>query len=116
MQGRAVAERVDDLRAECTALRLDVIRLHQAAGASHLGSSLSIVDVLTVLFDRHFRWSGQDDEGDRFVLSKGHAALALYCTLARHGRIPPARLNSFGQNGSSLEPHPNERAEPAVGV
>jgi len=106
-----------NLRAESARLRLSVIETHRRAGAGHLGSSLSIVEILTVLFAEHFRWREPAEEkwrGDRFVLSKGHAALGLYCALGQLGRIEPERLATFGQNGSALEPHPNETAEPAI--
>jgi transketolase len=100
-----------------TRLRLSIIELHRRAGAGHLGSSLSIVETLAVIFQQHFRWCGPDEEpwrGDRFVLSKGHAALGLYCMLGLTGRIDPARLVTFGQSGSAIEPHPNEVSEPAI--
>jgi transketolase len=97
-------------------LRLSVIESHRAAGGGHLGSSLSIVEILTAVLSQGFQWTEEDDDlgGDRFVLSKGHAALALYCTLALLGRIGTDRLATFGSNGSLLEPHPNETAEPSL--
>jgi transketolase len=52
--------------------------------------------------------------GDRFVLSKGHAALGLYCALEEFGQIPHRRLAEFGRSGARLEPHPNAALEPAV--
>jgi transketolase len=106
-----------DLRDFSGRLRLAIVQLHKRAGGGHLGSALSIVEALAVIFGRHFRWRGDEDgpyAGDRFVLSKGHAAMALYCALALIGRIDPRRLVTFGRNGSPLEPHPNESAEPAI--
>lgn len=105
-----------ELRTKSDELRLSILETHRRAGAGHLGSSLSIVEVLTVLFQEHVRWPEAEDDwwGDRFVLSKGHAALGLYCALAQLGRLKPGELGTFGSNGSRLEPHPNERAEPAV--
>lgn len=105
------------LRAESGRLRVSILDTHRRAGAGHLGSSLSIVEILAVLFRNHFRWRGPREEewrGDRFVLSKGHAALGLYCALARAGRIDEERLATFGRNGSALEPHPNESVEPSL--
>jgi transketolase len=98
-------------------LRLAVIECHRRAGAGHLGSSLSIVESLSVLFGRYFneRPPGSDAaDGDRFVLSKGHAALALYCQLDLAGRLGPGRLEEFGRSGGALEPHPCERALPIL--
>jgi transketolase len=105
------------LRHQSEELRLTIIDLHARAGSGHLGSSLSIVEILVVLFQRYFRWEAATEnkgQGDRFVLSKGHAALALYCLLGLSGRIMPERLADFGKNGSGLEPHPNERLEPEI--
>lgn len=94
-----------------------MIRVHQHAGAGHLGSSLSIAEILAVVFLEHFRWRAEDEEswrGDRFVLSKGHAALGLYCALEAVGRLASDDLVTFGRNGSRLEPHPNESLVPGV--
>ncbi|MCW5803563.1 MAG: transketolase [Deltaproteobacteria bacterium] len=108
---------VTELRAESDRLRLLMLEVHRRAGAGHLGSALSIAEILTAILGRHFRWSHLDDEqtcGDRLVLSKGHAALGLYCSLALAGKIEFERLLTFGRNGSVLEPHPNESTEPAL--
>lgn len=113
----AARSETGDLREQARCLRLSMIETHRRAGAGHLGSSLSIVEILTVMFSRHFRWSAPEQSarrGDRFVLSKGHAALGLYCALAQAGQIDPARLVTFGRNGAALEPHPNESAEPTL--
>jgi transketolase len=107
----------DLMRRNSEDLRQLILETHAAAGGGHLGSSLSIVELLTVLFWGHFTWTsaGADPkDGDRFVLSKGHAALGLYCALAQAGRIPRERLATFGRNGSSIEPHPCEVTEPEV--
>ncbi|MDI1286527.1 MAG: transketolase [Reyranella sp.] len=105
-----------DLRA--ARLRLLILRTHAAAGAGHLGSSLSIVEILSALYSSNLHHAAQDSAqgGDRVVLSKGHAALGLYCALAEEGIIPHAALRTFGQNGSELEPHPNETLLPQVAV
>lgn len=106
-----------ELRRAGLALRLRILDAHHRAGGGHLGSSLSLVELLTGLFRRHFRW-GDDHEndlendleevGDRFVLSKGHGALAYYSLLAELGRLEATALDEFSRNGSRLEPHPNE--------
>jgi transketolase len=107
----------EDLRALSGRLRLLMLETHRRAGAGHLGSSLSIVEILAALLGRHFRWRRPElapARGDRLVLSKGHAALGLYCALALAEQIDPDRLATFGRNGSGLEPHPNESTEPAL--
>src|SRR5579862_3272890 len=110
-------QKATDLATRCEQLRLSIIASHRDAGAGHLGSSLSLVEILTVLFHKYLRWpinGSQSVEGDRCVLSKGHAALGLYCALAAAGQLDSNRLKTFGRNGSPLEPHPNEHVEPAV--
>ncbi len=100
-------------------LRLLVLHTHALATQGHLGSSLSIVEILTALHATRLDQVPQDERsgiGDRLVLSKGHAALCLYCALAEAGRIPREALSTFGRNGSALEPHPNETLVPAVAV
>lgn len=118
VEARPADARADaDLRGEADRLRMLVLETHRRAGAGHLGSALSIVEVLAVVFGRFFRWREEGEPawaGDRFVLSKGHGALGLYAALARAGRIPPERLAEFGRNGAALEPHPNEAAEPEL--
>jgi transketolase len=107
----AVAELV--LRAR--ALRMSIIRTHAAAGQGHLGSALSIVEILIAIFASGIN-TGQagSPRGDRVVLSKGHAALALYCVLAEAGMLDRKLLPLFGHNGSPLEPHPNELLLPVL--
>jgi transketolase len=110
-------ERDSAMRELSDSLRLAIVQLHRRAGGGHLGSALSIVEALAVILGRHFRWRADDDppwRGDRIILSKGHAAMALYCALALQGRIPKERLLTFGRNGAPLEPHPNETVEPAL--
>jgi transketolase len=107
----------DQLRHIASAMRLNILRTHARAGCGHLGSALSIVEILTVLFHRHIRWPDASDaptRGDRFILSKGHAALALYCALESVGRIAESQTATFARNGSALEPHPNENLLPEI--
>lgn len=99
-----------DLRALADRIRWRILSQHHRSGAGHLGSSLSIVELLAVVLGRHFRWRSSPGaaDGDRFVLSKGHAALGLYCALAELGRLPDEVLAGFGRSGAAAEPHPNE--------
>jgi transketolase len=78
------------------------------ARASHVGSCFSIVDVLAVLYGRvmNVRPSEPDwPDRDRFILSKGHAAAALYATLANIGMLPRADLETYGADGSLYMTH-----------
>ena len=65
-------------------IRLNILKLTYKAKSSHIGSSLSIVEILAILYNEILSISAQKknfSHRDRFILSKGHAALALYCTL-----------------------------------
>jgi len=92
--------------------RAKAIQMSHAAGAAHLASSLSCIDIVAVLYhsvlhlDPHNpKW----EDRDRFILSKGHAATALYAALAYRGFITDADLNSYGKTGSLLEEHPSPK-------
>jgi transketolase len=105
------------LQRSANEMRIDIIRMLQAAGSGHPGGSLSLIDILTVLF---FRWIGRtaenaaDPDRHRLVLSKGHGVPALYAVLARCGVIPHADLQSLRMVGSYLQGHPHNGSLPAV--
>ncbi|HEX4063963.1 MAG TPA: transketolase [Streptosporangiaceae bacterium] len=90
-------------------IRGHVVDMCAGREGGHLGGSLSIVDILTVLYFGVLRvdpaWPENPDR-DMFVLSKGHGALALYATLAERGFLPVDELASYGQPGSRLMGHP----------
>jgi transketolase len=96
------------------ASRADRIREHivtMCAGAEggHMGGSLSVVEVLTALYFAVLRVDPQrpdDPARDILLLSKGHAAIGLYATLAEAGYFDPAELPGFGTLGSRLMAHP----------
>ena len=92
------------------ARRIREIILHQSkrANVGHIGSALSVADILTALFTDVLRIPDPEaPERDRFILSKGHASLALYAALSLRGWISPATLDSFCQDGSALGVHPD---------
>lgn len=77
------------------------------ANVGHIGSALSVADLVAALFGGVIRSAGPDDpDRDRFVLSKGHAALALYAALAETGVLAPEDLDRFCADGSELGGHP----------
>ena len=78
----------------------DILRLYMKANAGHIGSSLSCLDILVFL---QFFCMKNDD---RFILSKGHAALGLYVVLAHKGLFEKALLDTFYNNGTLLAAHP----------
>ncbi|MFN8061530.1 MAG: transketolase [Vicinamibacterales bacterium] len=105
---------VTDAAALSGAIRRHVIVRSKAAGVGHIGSALSIVDILAVLYAGYLRAvSPVDPDRDRFVLSKGHAALALYAALYERGWISTADLESYCTDGTRLGVHP-ERGVPGI--
>jgi transketolase len=98
-------------------IRVHALRMVHAARASHVGSCLSIAEVLAVLYARTLRLDpARPDwpERDRFVLSKGHAAAALYAVLAERGFFPVEDLARYCVDGSPLLGHVTAHGVPGV--
>lgn len=94
-----------------------VIKMTHAAGSGHPGGSLSAVDVITVLYFHSMNHRPQDPkwpDRDRFVLSKGHAAPALYAILAQAGYFKESELIHLRKLGSMLQGHPDSKRTPGV--
>lgn len=84
------------------------------SGVGHVGSALSIVEIVAALWEGLMRHPGtQEADRDRFVLGKGHAALALYAALRFRGLLDEAGFRSYCKDGSLLGVHP-ERTLPGV--
>src|ERR1700691_493444 len=95
-------------------IREIVLERSWRAGAGHIGSALSVADMLAVLFGGAIKvLDVEDPERDRFVLSKGHAALALYAALYETERLSGEQLESFCVDGSPLATHP-EHVVPGI--
>jgi transketolase len=97
-------------------IRRKVIDICAGPEGGHLGGSLSAADILAALYFRVLRVDPDrpdDPDRDIFLLSKGHAAVGLYATLAERGFFPAAELAGFGQPGSRLMAHP-VKAVPGV--
>lgn len=78
------------------------------ANSSHIGSALSITDIISVLYQNHLNISPQlvnDPQRDIFILSKGHACVSLYALLALKGFFEIKLLDTYAQNDSSLMAH-----------
>ena len=91
-------------------IRVEIVRTIHAARAGHLGGSLSEADILAALYFQVMRVRPEQPdwpERDRFVLSKGHASVGLYATLALRGYFPVADLPGFDSAGSALQGHPD---------
>lgn len=98
-------------------VRIGIIEGVHAAKAGHPGGSLSIAEMLTYLYFKEMNIDPQDPKNpkrDRFVLSKGHAAPALYATLAQRGYFSPDELITLRQIGSRLQGHPDMKNIPGV--
>ena len=90
-------------------LRKDILLMLQQAGSGHTGGSLSMVEILTVLYYvvmNHDPKNPKLKERDRFLLSKGHGCPALYAVLSNTGYFPPEELLTLRQLGSRLQGHP----------
>lgn len=99
-----------DLPALCRQVRRDILTMTHAAGSGHPGGSLSAVEILVSLYFGQMTLDParpQDPHRDRFLLSKGHAAPALYSVLARRGFFDPALLPTLRQLDSPLQGHPH---------
>lgn len=100
-------------------IRRDIIDMTYSLGNSgaHLGGSLSMAEILAVLYTQIIKFNIDDinDElRDRVILSKGHAAMALYSALVQGGMIPRDKLIEFKQNGSQLSAHPSLHGLPGI--
>ena len=107
----------DRLKKTAANIRQRVIELSHSAGTPHLGSSLSCIDILTILYGEVLKIDPKrptDPLRDRFILSKGHAALALYVTLAEHGFFPKDVLSGYNTDGGRLAEHPGPGCVPGV--
>jgi len=100
-------------------LRVKVVKMIGKSGFGHAGGSMSIAEILTVLYFYEMRIDPQDptwEERDRFVLSKGHAAPVFYAVLSERGFIPEDTLSSIHQVDSLLQCHPDMRLCPGVEI
>lgn len=98
-------------------VRMGIIESVHAAKSGHPGGSLSIAEILTYLYFKEMNIDPKNPkmEGrDRFVLSKGHAAPALYSVLAERGFFPKEDLTTLRQIGSVLQGHPDMKHIPGV--
>lgn len=97
--------------------RMGIIEGIFNAKSGHPGGSLSCVDILTYLYFDHMNIDPQDpknEDRDRFVLSKGHAAPALYSVLALRGFFPVEELKTLRKSDSMLQGHPSVKYTPGV--
>ena len=98
-------------------LRMDIVEMIYRAASGHPGGSLSIAELLTALYFDEMNHSPDrkdDPARDRFVLSKGHTAPALYATLSKAGYFDREELWRLRQVGAMLQGHPDRKGTPGV--
>ncbi|MBR2349422.1 MAG: transketolase [Clostridia bacterium] len=103
---------VDELKAKAKELRINIIKTANYAGSGHVGGSLSCADMLTALYFKYLNVDKDNPdmfERDRFILSKGHCALAYVPCLAMAGFVPMSSLETFNHYESAYGMHPDSR-------
>jgi len=108
---------VEQIQTVARQIRIDVLDMVYRRQAGHLGGSFSAAEILACLYFHQMKidparldWP----ERDRFLLSKGHAAAALYSVLAQRGYFPASDLEKWGHLGAHLQGHPDRIKTPGV--
>jgi transketolase len=110
-------EETRELQRIAQRIRLGIVKSVAAAASGHPGGSLSVADIMATLYFKEMRIDSKNPtwpDRDRFVMSKGHAAPALYATLAEAGFIGKEELTTLRKFGSRLQGHPSMRHVPGV--
>ncbi|PIZ76393.1 transketolase [Candidatus Peregrinibacteria bacterium CG_4_10_14_0_2_um_filter_38_24] len=100
-----------ELKLKTIQMRKDILLATHSAGSGHPGGSLSATEILTVLYNcilRHEPSEPENEDRDRFILSKAHITPGYYSILARTGYIDPAEIPNFRKFGSFLQGHPKK--------
>ncbi len=111
------AEKIKKLSLSATNIRKMALEAIHSANSGHPGGSLSAADILAYLYMEERNVNPQnpkDADRDRFVLSKGHAAPALYAALAEKGFLPKEDIKTFRNAESYLQGHPDMKGVPGV--
>ena len=110
---------IKSLEKKATELRKDIVTMICKSKSGHPGGSLSVIDILTALYYDVMNIdvaNPKKEDRDRFVLSKGHAAPALYAVLADKGYINKELLGTLRQFGSPLQGHPDMKKVSGVEI
>lgn len=110
-------ELLNELKKQAKEIRKLIISMIGNLGVGHIGGSLSIVEILTILYYKYMNIDPKNPDKpdrDRFILSKGHAGPALYATLASKGFFPIDWLNTLNQGGTKLPSHCDRTKTPGV--
>ena len=109
--------KINELKLTASKVRLGILEGTHAAASGHPGGSLSVADIITYLYFAEMNIDPANpswDERDRFVLSKGHTAPALYATLAQKGFFSTDELKNLRNINSFLQGHPDMKGTPGV--
>lgn len=110
-------EKLEELTKAARRVRRHIIEMTAEARSGHPGGSLSCADILVALYFQEMKVDPQNPnwpDRDRFVLSKGHAAPALYAVLAERGYFPKEELKTLRKINSILQGHPDMKKTPGV--
>lgn len=110
-------DRIEELEEIARKVRIHIVKSTHEAGSGHPGGSLSATDILTTLYFEIMNHKPENpdwEKRDRFVLSKGHAAPALYGVLAESDYFPVDELMTLRKLGSRLQGHPDMNKTPGV--
>ncbi len=108
---------IQKLERMARAIRLDIVQMVGVGQRGHLGGSCSIADIITALYFHKMRHDPANPlwpDRDRFLLSKGHAALVQYAALAECGYFPKDELTRVKRLGSMLQGHPDLKSTPGI--
>ena len=106
-----------DFEEKARQIRKNIIEQVYSAKSGHLGGSLSIADIMTVLYFKELNIDENNpkwEKRDRLVLSKGHCTPALYASLAERGFFEKEKLKTFRNINSNLQGHPDMNKVPGV--
>lgn len=113
-----MSRNIDELKVQANTIRKDILKMIYNIQSGHLGGSFSMVEVLTTLYFDEMHYDPKNPylkDRDRFLLSKGHTAPALYATLANAGYFPKEKLmTSFRRIDSMMQGHPDMKKTPGV--
>lgn len=110
-------EELSELKLLAAKIRRDVLVMLEKVGSGHLGGSMSIVELMSVLYGRRLNYDPKNprwEDRDRVVLSKGHAGPAWYAALAESGFFDREMLLTLNEGGTNLPSHPDRTKTPGV--
>ena len=112
-----MSKNVEELKSIAKTIRKDIVSMLTESCSGHPGGSLSAADILTTLYFGEMNVDPEnpkDENRDRFVLSKGHAAPVLYSVLARKGYFPVEELKTLRKINTRLQGHPSMKCLPGI--